>query len=273
MACRNFLIGTPTKNAIGNKTPRRNTSNATYKVRSSWKRFTRIPSPMCPTVYAMAAPTPIGAKYMIILVNLNITSERLSVARSMGWRLSSRTIASAIPKIILKTTICKTCPSAIDLAIFSGKICRIISLNVCGGTFSSSSWAPVGIDIPIPAFEILIAASPIKRAIVVTTSKYKIDFQPILPTCFRSECPAIPKTSVANNKGAIMVLIIFKKTLLKTWSLIPTSGKSCPISAPTTIEIKIQVVRDFFLNPYKNNPTIASHLENIKTSSGTFNKL
>ena len=33
---------------------------------------------MCPTVYAIAAPTPTGAKYMMILVNLNIVSARLS---------------------------------------------------------------------------------------------------------------------------------------------------------------------------------------------------
>ena len=52
---------------------------------------------MCPTVYAIAAPTPMGAKYITSLVNLNITSARPSQNTSTGWRLDSGTRANAIP--------------------------------------------------------------------------------------------------------------------------------------------------------------------------------
>ena len=49
-----------------------------------------MPSPSCPTVYAIAAPTPIGAKYMTIFVNLNIVSARLSAKASIGRRFVGR---------------------------------------------------------------------------------------------------------------------------------------------------------------------------------------
>ena len=58
-------------------------------VSRSLTRLTITPNPMVPTVYAMAPATPMGAKSMTMLVNLNIVSERLSQKTSMGRRLSS----------------------------------------------------------------------------------------------------------------------------------------------------------------------------------------
>ena len=66
--------GTRASKAIGSKTPKTKTSSATYSVASSFARFSKMPMPVLPTVYAIAAPTPIGAKYITMFVNLNIAS-------------------------------------------------------------------------------------------------------------------------------------------------------------------------------------------------------
>eukprot|EP00825_Cyclidium_porcatum_P000402 TRINITY_DN10095_c0_g1_i2.p4 TRINITY_DN10095_c0_g1~~TRINITY_DN10095_c0_g1_i2.p4 ORF type:complete len:205 (+),score=3.48 TRINITY_DN10095_c0_g1_i2:621-1235(+) len=126
-----FFIGIFKNKITGNKTRSKKQINATQSVARSLKRLYRISNPKCPTVQAMAAKTASGARYITRLVNLNIVSERLSVKRNIGWRFFSPSMATAIPKIMLNITICKTCPSQMDLAIFSGKICKIISLVVC----------------------------------------------------------------------------------------------------------------------------------------------
>ena len=93
-------------------------------------------------VSAIAAPTPTGAKYMTIFVNLNIVSDKLLHRISNGWRLSWRMSAKATAKMMLKTTTCSTCPSAIDFAMFSGKMWRIMSLAV--GLVAGAASCPVG---------------------------------------------------------------------------------------------------------------------------------
>ena len=75
--------------------------------------------------------------YITMLVNLNITSARLSQSVSIGRRFSSLIIARAIAKIRLKTTTSSTALSATALAMFSGKTCRMVSsalslLDPCG---------------------------------------------------------------------------------------------------------------------------------------------
>src|SRR5690554_5667537 len=112
-----------------------------------------------------------------------------------------------------------------DLIIFSGKILMIWSSQVIAVTSGSSSFKLGGICTPTPALEILIAIKPKKSAMVVTTSKYNRDFQPILPNCLILECEAIPTTKVENNIGAIIVLIKRKNILLRKLSLSPISGK------------------------------------------------
>ena len=103
-----------------------------------------------------------------MLVNLNIVSARLSVKFTIKDRFFSLTIARAIPKIILKTTTCKTCPSATDFATFSGKICRIISSQLWEEVSGNFSWITSIFFVPTPACVILMAAKPIKSAKVVT---------------------------------------------------------------------------------------------------------
>ena len=119
----------------------------------------------------MAAPTPIGAKSITMFVNLNMVAARDSARASIGRRFSSERSESAIPKSTLKTTICRTCPSATDLATFSGKAWRMTSLIVCFGAVTPAGCRPSGAWTPTPARVRLMAARPMKRARVVTTSK------------------------------------------------------------------------------------------------------
>ena len=180
-------------------------------------------------------------------MNLNIISARLSLNRIIGVLYFSLTIATAIPKTMLKITICKIWPSNIAFAIFSGKICRIKSPGVWALIFAIAGTSGFGgKTTPTPAFPIFIASSPINSAIVDTISKYKSDFHPILPICLISACPAIPTTRVEKRSGAIMVFIIRRKMSLKTWSFFATSGTSYPNSAPAIIHTRIHVVRERF---------------------------
>src|SRR5688572_32135014 len=112
MACMNFRKGIfVIKIATGNSTNNKKAISATYQVIISKARFYKISIPKCPTVTAMAAPTPNGAKYMMILVNLNIVSARLSENSSMGFFFFSLSSANAMPKMTLKKTIGSTLPS------------------------------------------------------------------------------------------------------------------------------------------------------------------
>ena len=54
----------------------------------------------------------------------------------------------------------------------------------------------------------------------------------------------MPTTSVANMSGAMIVLISRRKIWLSRRRDVPTAGQSWPISAPTTIEMRIQAVSD-----------------------------
>src|ERR1700730_3056732 len=110
-----------------------------------------------------------GAKYMTILVNLNMTSLRLEKKLSMGARFSLLRMASAMPKKIANTATCRIWPSATDLAMFSGKMCRIESCQWVGageGTLSPEG-GDAGMDSPTPAWLRLIAMRPRTRARVV----------------------------------------------------------------------------------------------------------
>jgi hypothetical protein len=112
-----------------------------------------------------------GAKYMTMLVNLNIVSDRLDANSSIGRRFSSLSRASEIAKSTLNTTIWRTCPSATDLATFSGNTCRITSVRVCFWPCASAWGITAGGCTPTPALVMLMAARPMNSAIVVTASK------------------------------------------------------------------------------------------------------
>ncbi len=170
-ALMNRRTGTLNNHATGSRTPTRNTAIATYMVAISLIRLKTAPNPVLATVYAIAPAIPKGASSMTMLVNLNITSARLSAKVSRGRRFSSRTIASAMPNTIEKTTICNTWFSATDLAMFSGNACRMMSdaVGLTVGSFSVA--AAAGSWTPTPALLRLIATRPMSSARVVTISK------------------------------------------------------------------------------------------------------
>ncbi len=58
---KNRASGNRASITIGSKTEIRNTSKAPYAVNNSFPSGSSTLIPMCPTVYAIAAPTPIGA--------------------------------------------------------------------------------------------------------------------------------------------------------------------------------------------------------------------
>ena len=85
-------------------------------------------------------------------VNLNIVSARLSAKASIGGARASRSIASAEPKMTLKTTTCRISPSTTALAMFSGKMWSTISCQVrdaAAGSWLASTLA--GSVMPAPA--------------------------------------------------------------------------------------------------------------------------
>ena len=81
-------------------------------------------------------------------------------------------MASATPKITLKTTTCSTSPSATAFAMFSGKTWSDDVLPRLGrrrcGLFARRGGGSV---MPTPARLMLIAAHPMSSASVVTISK------------------------------------------------------------------------------------------------------
>ena len=81
------------------------------------------------------------------------------------------------------------------------------------------------------------------RANVVTTSKYRMDFHPIRPTCFGLEWYGNTYHRVENNKGATMVFTSRKKIVLRNLSFVK-GGKIEAISTPIAIATNIRVVSD-----------------------------
>src|SRR5690606_8589498 len=81
----NFLTGIFKNIITGTNTNNKNKSNAKYNDPNNINRFLRISTPKWPTVYAIGAPTPIGAKYIMMLVNLNMVSDKLSVKSTKGF--------------------------------------------------------------------------------------------------------------------------------------------------------------------------------------------
>ena len=112
-----------------------------------------------------------GAKYMTRFVNLNMVSDSDSQNASIGRRLGSDSSESAIAKRMLKTTICSTWPSATARATFSGNAWRTTSASVWRGATGPPGSSPSGGTTPTPACVRLMAAIPMTRASVVTTSK------------------------------------------------------------------------------------------------------
>src|SRR5690606_42088735 len=107
----------------------------------------------------------------------------------------------------------------------------------------SLSYGIFDTSTPTPAYVTLITINPTNRAQVVADTKYSIDFHAIRATAFRSECPAIPKTSVANRMGPTMVFTNLIKACDRGCKARAKLGKSNPINTPRTKQVNIHVVK------------------------------
>ena len=66
--------GTRKISATGSRTQTRKTTSAPYSVSTSMPRLRRTPRPEWPIVFAIAAPTPIGANFITNSVKRNMMS-------------------------------------------------------------------------------------------------------------------------------------------------------------------------------------------------------
>ena len=127
-AFRNVRSGTRKISAIGSSTPRMKTISAAYSVSSS---FSRLPRTRESGVSHSVGYGRSHSERRHVHHDVGELEHRLAQAlaeRQHGTALLLRSImASATAKIRLKTTTCSTAPSATDLAMFSGKTCRIVS--------------------------------------------------------------------------------------------------------------------------------------------------
>ncbi len=67
----------------------------------------------------------------------------------------------------------------------------------------------------------------------------------------------MPTTSVANSSGAMIVLIMRMKIEAEQAQPTPSAGQSWPISAPTTIETRIQAVSERRRQACSERPAIS----------------
>src|SRR5262245_53569209 len=147
-AFTNRRIGMRTTDITTPSTSTTNTINAQYNVSSSLPKFTNTPTPLLPSVTAIAAPTPNGARYITYAVYLNITSESDSQNFTTGCALLP-SAAHAAPKRKQNTTTCSTSPRAIESIRLVGKACSSTSVNV--GGLVEAIWGAAALSMRSPA--------------------------------------------------------------------------------------------------------------------------
>ena len=178
-------------------------------------------------VVAMAAPMPNGANAMTMPTNLNITSDSDSQKSSITCLGFPLTRESPTAKRIAKNTIWSTSFFAAASKKLDGTMCSITPVNVTFVCANSVPFSAVAVArfTPTPGLTRFTASSPIARAIVVTTSKYRMERNASRPTFFMSSpWPAMPTTSVLNSSGTMSDLIIRRNTDDTAFSVVARPG-------------------------------------------------
>src|ERR1700722_8885875 len=106
----------------GQRMSRTHSTAAPYIVRMSLLNPNNTPIPFDPTVTAMAAPTPNGARYITYLVYWNITSASDVQKATTGAALAP-IAAHAAPNRKAKTTTCSTSFRAMASIKLTGTMC------------------------------------------------------------------------------------------------------------------------------------------------------
>ncbi len=205
----------------------------------------RTPIPLVPTVTAIAAPTPRGARYITYFVKRNMTSASDSKNAITGPALSPMD-AHAAPKIKANTTICSTSLRAMASAMLAGKTCWSSEAKVVGVAGIAASAAVLARAMPSPGRTTFTITKPSRSASVVAISKYRIALPKMRPMAFRSRTPPIPTTSVERISGAMITRIRRRNTSLTGASCLAKSGVYTPRAMPSAIPMKIHAVRESF---------------------------
>ncbi len=128
--------------------------------------------PLLLIVAPMAAAMPIGANFITMLVNLNITSDRLSQKASIVSLALPLTCDSAAAKSSEKNTTCSTSFFAAASKKEAGTVCSRTPDRV---VWVLANWFPSSAEaarvMPTPGLTRLTAVSPMASASVVTISK------------------------------------------------------------------------------------------------------
>ncbi len=155
----------------GSRTATAKTTSAAYRVRIKAPRLASTCTPPCPTVKAMAAPTPIGANFMTIPVNLNITSATPAQNPTMTSFGLPLTCVSASPNRMDQNTTCSTSFCAAASKKLCGTMCWSTLARVVLDWATGPAAAAVPSATPTPGCTTFTITSPTTRASVVTTSK------------------------------------------------------------------------------------------------------
>ena len=166
-------IGIRATSAMGISTKMMKTASVPYSVATSRARLFSTPSPLVPTVTAMAAPMPNGANAITSPVNLNITWLSDSQKSSITCLGRPCTRESPTANRMAKNTICSTSLCVAASKKLCGTMCSMTPANVifvCASSAALSVLAPARL-MPAPGLTRFTAPRPRKSAMVVTISK------------------------------------------------------------------------------------------------------
>ena len=200
--------------------------------------------PLPPTVAAMAANTPMGAKRITSPVKRNITCATPS-KNSVTARPRSPRVASDTPKNVAKMTTWRMSPRAIASKTEVGNMWSTMSQPDCWRWAMAARSAAVSVTTctPAPGWNRLTSVRPRISEITAPIWKYTIALRPMRPIAFTSPVPAMPTTSVENRRGAMIILIIRRNMSASGLMLVATSGATAPSSTPRARPMKIWMVR------------------------------
>ena len=127
--------------------------------------------PLLATAHATAAPTAKGASHITRPVNSNITAASASQNSRILRLGEGLTWASEIPKSTENTATCNTSLRAAASKKPSGAACSKVAarVNLPGGVLEADAAAVRW--MPLPGCKVFAAATPMRRATVVTASK------------------------------------------------------------------------------------------------------
>ncbi|MNN53341.1 hypothetical protein D3C81_1680860 [compost metagenome] len=180
-------------------------------------KVSRMPSPCVVTVEAIAANTASGAIHITAPVIFSITCARSSITPAMRAPRSP-SAASAVPKKIENTTICRISLLAMASATDFGTRCAMKSLSVKALVLRLVAAPTSGSGRPMlmPGWSTVAMIRPSVSDTSEAVMNHASAFTPTRPTVLASPMWAMPMTSVEKTSGAMIILISRRKTSVMT---------------------------------------------------------